>query len=160
MNNEELCYDKESNNNHIIFKRKLFTLLRYLLFVPVSFILATIISGFVSIIQNYISFVMCKFALIIPYGICPANFHERTFLADLSFLYLIIYLSILIIPKFKKEIAIIELILIDLLYILLTMFFVFNHLFNTATLNTSIIGGLALTATILVINGKINITEL
>src|SRR5574344_1654544 len=103
MNNEELCYDKESKNKHIIFKRKLFTLLRYLLFVPVSFILATIISGFVSITQNYISFCMCKFDVIIPYGICPANFHERTFLAELSFLYLIIYLSILIVPKFKKE---------------------------------------------------------
>ncbi|HNW26608.1 MAG TPA: hypothetical protein PLG15_01305 [Candidatus Gastranaerophilaceae bacterium] len=140
--------------------QKVIIFIRYLLFFPASFIFAIIISGLVSVIQNFISLISCKFMLIAPYGICSNNFEQRTFLADLIFPYLVIYFSILIIPKFKKEAAIIELIFFDLIYLLLSISFLLKAIININTLETVIIGFLLIITTVLLIQNKTKITIL
>ncbi len=97
---------------------KLCLVLRYIFFLPISLVAGIIISGLITLFYN----LFCTLQFFSFYGICSS---QRPFLAEALLVYVTVYLSYIIIPSKKILIAILELVLIGILYISIILFSLF-----------------------------------
>lgn len=81
--------------------------LAYIFAFPIGLIVAIVISGTLSVLQNFFNIVCCNL-VILPkwflsnYTACNGNYSSRTFLADLVFFIALIDVTERIVPNHKK----------------------------------------------------------
>ena len=79
----------------------------YIYFLPLSLILALLISGTVCILQNIFNYISCTFTLVPTwflsnYTACNGVYNKRTFLADVAFCFILIKFIELFIPSYSS----------------------------------------------------------
>ena len=116
----------------------------YIYFFPLSLIIAIIVSGTFSILQNLFNYISCKFSLLpvwflSNYTACNGVYNKRTFLADVVFFFLFVNLIEYYIPNYKK----IAKIIITILSIILIGIILFNiislKIFDENILNVGVL---------------------
>lgn len=117
---------------------------RYIFFCPLSFIIAIMVSGTISILQNLFNYISCKFSLVPTwflsnYTACNGVYNKRTFFADVAFIFIFIQLIELFIPSHKKQAKLIATVLLALIVAILLTIIVANKIFNKDTLNSFVI---------------------
>ena len=117
---------------------------RYIFFCPLSFIIAIIVSGTISVLQNVFNYISCNFSLVPAwflsnYTACNGVYNKRTFLADVAFFIIFIQLIELFIPSYKKQAKLIATVLLALMIAILLIVIIAHKIFNEDTLNSFII---------------------
>lgn len=136
---------------------KFYLTLRYVFFLPISIVLSLLISGLVSITQNFMNMIFCKLAILnIPFITCNSNFESRTFLAELVGLCILLLGCYKIAPNHKNLITGIVALLSSCMYLFsLVVYFMQNNF--DKLLDTSVFLIITLIVAILLFKNKINL---
>lgn len=101
----------------------LFLFIRWIFFIPVSLIVAFILSGFAEVSMR----ILCNLALFDWIGGCDyEEGKDRSFIAELVMVVSFIYSCYYIVPKYKKQITSTLTLLVGLAYIVLEFYLYLN----------------------------------